>query len=64
MGSLKTFSENMLEYEIFFTKTQNFTKASQKSTPVVLCTVEVPRGEGTAHMKGVGMLVGNFELNP
>ena len=21
-------------------------------------------GEGTPHMKGVGMLVGNFELNP
>ena len=21
-------------------------------------------GAGTAHMKGVGMLVGNFELNP
>ena len=24
----------------------------------------VPGGEGTPHMKGVGMLVGNFELNP
>ena len=23
-----------------------------------------PRGGGTPHMKGVGMLVGNFELNP
>ena len=22
------------------------------------------RGGGTSHMKGVGMLVGNFELNP
>ena len=25
---------------------------------------ERPGGEGTPHMKGVGMLVGNFELNP
>ena len=24
----------------------------------------VTRGGGTPHMKGVGMLVGNFELNP
>ena len=23
-----------------------------------------PGGGGTLHMKGVGMLVGNFELNP
>ena len=23
-----------------------------------------PGGGGTPHMKGVGMLVGNFELNP
>ena len=23
-----------------------------------------PQGGGTPHMKGVGMLVGNFELNP
>ena len=24
----------------------------------------IPRGVGAPHMKGVGMLVGNFELNP
>ena len=24
----------------------------------------VPRGGGTPHIKGVGMLIGNFELNP
>ena len=24
----------------------------------------IPGGGGTPHMKGVGMLVGNFELNP
>ena len=23
-----------------------------------------PGGRGTSHMKGAGMLVGNFELNP
>ena len=35
--------------------------------PVVLdtkCYQIPPGGEGTPHMKGVGMLVGNFELNP
>ena len=25
---------------------------------------QIPGGGGTPHMKGVGILVGNFELNP
>ena len=28
------------------------------------CYDNSPGGGGTPHMKGVGMLVGNFELNP
>ena len=35
---------------------------------IVMCTMLEnninPRGGGTPHMKGVGMLIGNFELNP
>ena len=31
---------------------------------MVFVPAQKPRGAGTRHMKGVGMLVENFELNP
>ena len=31
---------------------------------ILVCVVPGEGGGGTLHMKGVGMLIGNFELNP
>ena len=43
-----------------------FTVRSRIFLPAAILRVALsPRGVGgTSHMKGVGMLVGNFELNP
>ena len=31
---------------------------------MIILVCVVPEEGGTLHMKGVGMLIGNFELNP
>ena len=38
----------------------------QRKAPIIanFCGPVTPGGGGKPHMKGVGMLVGNFELNP